>query len=165
MIENANGVLRIADGAEMVYDSAVDELFHCLPPRIDGAVSRSSANWAGSSAWTTRDTDTVIATLPTESTDIVGLCRVTYSGGYTHLPSNAWYVAGGSFLLVSKDFQSISGTWGDYICSMVAATIYKDGANLKFKEQLRLKDHYMAGPNLNLAAYTLTYRLFPAVFS
>lgn len=169
MIENADGVFRVTDiveGVEVqVYDSSVDELLHCLPPRIDGSISRPSANWAGSTNWTYRDYDTSLGTLPSEASDIVGLCRVTYSGGFSHLPSGGWYVLGGSLLLIQKDFQTISGNWGDCISSIVAATIYKSGNQLRFKEQLRLKDHYMAGPNLNMSAYTVAYRLFPAVFS
>lgn len=165
MIQNEGGVLTIIDGSETVYNSSTDKLMHNLLPRIDNSISRSSADWSGSSAWTSREADFSIGSLPSVSTDIVGLCRVTYSGGITHLPSGGWYVAGGSFLLLAKDFQSLSGTWANYICSMAAITIYKDGDDLRFREQIRLKDHYMAGPNLNLSGYTLAYRLFPAVFS
>lgn len=166
MIDNNAGILRITDGAEEIYDSSKDALFHYLPPRIDGSFSRSSENWSGSgSAPGARINDFSIGTLPDAATDIVGLVRFEYSTGWEYLPSGAWFVAGGSFVLVSKDFQTISGSWGTYVSSLAFATIYNDGTDLRFKEEMSLWDHYMAGPNLNLAGFDVTYRLFPAVFS
>jgi len=165
MIENKDGILRITDGGAEVYNSSTDELLHYLPPRIDGSVSRDSVNWPGGTAWERRDADILLGTVPAVASDLVGLVRVQYDTGYTHLPPNAWYVAGGSFLLVFKTFQSLSGTWANYVSSVAAVTIYKSGNQLRFQERIRLLDHYMAGPNLNLAGYTLTYRLYPAVFS
>ena len=163
---NDAGELIITDGAEEVLNTVTDKLLHCLPPRFDGSVSRSSLAWGGSEAWEMRSADFQIATgLPSAATDIVGLVRIEYSNGYSELPSGGWYVAGGSFVMVSKDFQTISGVWGAKHCSMGVVTIYKSGTTLRFREQLALKDHYMAGPAASMAPYTLTYRLFPAAFS
>jgi hypothetical protein len=161
-----DGNLIVKDGAETVLHTGTDDLLHYLTPRLDGSFSRSAANWGGSTSWGGRFTDTVIRTgLPSVAPDLVGLVRIQYSGGYTYLPSGSWFVAGGSFLMVAKRFQTISGDWGEKLSSMAAITIYKSGTNLRFREQIALLDHYMAGPNLNLAPFTVTYRLFPAVFS
>lgn len=162
---NEDGVLTITDGAELVFDSSRDKLLHYLNPRIDGSIARPKADWSGSTTPSIRSYDAQIATLPAVSTDIVGLVRFRYSTGYTYLPPDAWFVAGGSFVLAQKDFQTISGVWGAYCSSMALATIYKSGNQLRYKEEISLKDHYMAGPNLNLAAFNVDYRIYPAAFS
>lgn len=165
MITNEGGVLDITDGGTPVYNSATDQLFHFLPPRIDGSVSRSALAFSGGSAANFRDVDFSIGSLPSVTTDIVGLVQIQYSGGYEYLPADSWFVAGGSFLFVHKRFQDIGGGFANYPASIGIATIYRNGADLRFKEQLYLLDHYLAGPALALEAYTLNYRLFPAVFS
>lgn len=165
MIENEDGVLRITDGAEQVYNSATDKLLHFLRPRIDGEVSRSGLSYSGGSSWTTRNEDFSIGSLPAVATDIVGLIRITFGGGRSYLPDDGWFPAGGSLLLEGKTFQTISGTWGERICSLGFATIYKDGSDLRFREQISLKDHRLNALGFSLAAYTLHYRIYPAVFS
>ena len=166
MIENKDGVLRITDGAQEVYNASTDQLFHFLPPRIDGSVTRESLRYSAGTNWNGRTADFSIGTLPSAATDIVGLIRITYhGGGQALLPNDAWYVAGGSLLLEFKSFQTISGTWGAHPSSIGIATIYNNGTDLRFREEIALKDHYMAGPGLGLASYTLTYRIYGAVFS
>lgn len=166
MIENDSGILRITDGATEVYNSATDKLLHLIPPRIDGSVSRSGLNYGGSSTWNTRSADFSVATLPAVATDIVGLVRVTYgSGDRSYLPNDAWHPAGGSLILEFKTFQTITGTWGNYMANFGSATIYKDGTDLRFREELALKDHRLNSLGFSLAAYTLHYRIYPAVFS
>lgn len=166
MIENKDGILRVTDGAEEVFNSSTDQLLHYLPPRLDGSFTRPSADWSGSgNAPAARINDFQIGTLPSVATDIIGLVRFQYSGGYTYLPSGSWFVAGGTFNLIHKKFQTLSGNWGMHPSSVAFATIYNNGTSLRFREEISLWDHYMAGPNLNLSAFTVTYRIFPAVFS
>lgn len=166
MIKNEGGEIVIIDGTEEVYNSSTDQLFHYLPPRIDGSFNRPSRDWSGSgNAPAAHIDDFSIGTLPAPATDIVGLVRFEYSTGWTHLPPDAWFVAGGTFALVLKTFQSISGTWADYVSSASFATIYNDGADLRYREEISLWDHYMSGPDLYQAPFTVHYRLFPAAFS
>jgi hypothetical protein len=166
MIENVDGVLRITDGAgEVVYNSATDQLLHFIPPRIDGSVSRPGLSWSRGSSWSERTADFGLATLPSVATHIVGLVRVTYSSGKSFLPGGAWYPAGGSLLLERKTFQTISGTWGDYVSSIGIASIYKSGNQLRFKEEISLRDDRLGALGFLVAPYTLTYRIYPAVFS
>lgn len=170
MIENENGILRVVDTSipvpEEVLNTATDKLLHYLTPRLDGSFTRPAANWSGSgNAPAVRTNDFEIGVLPAVATDIVGLVRFQYSTGYTYLPPDAWFVAGGSFVLAMKRFQSISGSWANYVSSLAVATIYNDGPSLRFREEIALWDHYMAGPNANLAPFTVDYRLYPAVFS
>ena len=165
MIKNEAGVLQITDGGTEIYNSSTDELLHNLPPRIDGSVSRGALAFSGGSTPTFRDTDFSIGSLPSVASDIVGLVQIQYSGGFEYLPAGSWFVAGGSFLFVHKRFQDIGGGFANYPASIGIATIYKNGADLRFKEQLYLLDHYLAGPALALEGYTMNYRLFPAVFS
>lgn len=161
-----SGVLTIDDnGGTEVFNSSTDQLFHCLPSRVDGSVSRSSSPWSSGGLWFSRTADTSVGTLPTGSTHIAGLVQVSYSGGYTYLPSGAWFVAGGSFVLIHKRFQSISGTWGDGVSSIALATIYNSGTDLRFKEHIKLRDDTMSGAGFDLDAYTLNFRIFGAVFS
>jgi hypothetical protein len=159
------GVVVIKDGSTEILNTGTDELLHYLTPRVDGTVNRPAVDWSGSGVPTVRTYDAQIATLPEVSTDIVGLVRFRYSTGYTYLPPDAWFCAGGTHVLVHKFFQSISGTWGNYPRSIGLATIYKNGTALRFKEHFVLEDHYMAGPNLNLAAFSVDYRIYPAAFS
>lgn len=165
MIESDGGVLRITDGATEVYNATTDQLLHYLPPLMSGSFTRPAANWGGGGAPGVRRNDFSLGAMPAPATDIVGLVRFQYSTGYTYLPSNAWFVAGGSFVLVLKAFQTLSGVWGDGCSSGAFATIYASGGNLRFREEISLWDHYMAGPNLDLAPFTVHYRIYPAVFS
>lgn len=166
MIENKDGVLRITDGAQVVYDASRDKLLHYLPPLMSGSFTRPAADWSGSGSDPgVRRNDFSLRPMPAPATDIVGLVRFQYSTGYTYLPSNAWFVAGGTFVLVHKNFQTLSGTWGLRCSSCAFATIYASGGNLRFREEISLWDHYMAGPNLDLAPFTVHYRIYPAVFS
>lgn len=166
MIKNEGGEVVIIDGSEEVYNSGIDRLFHYLPPRVDGSFNRPDRDWSGSgNAPAVHTNDFSIRALPAPTTDIVGLVRFQYSTGWTHLPPNAWFVAGGTFALVLKTFQTISGSWGNYVSSASFATIYADGADLRYREEISLWDHYMSGPNLYLAPVTVHYRIYPAVFS
>jgi len=166
MIENENGILRITDGATDVLNTQTDALLHYLPPRIDGAISRPEFPWLADSR-RTRNDDVLIATLPAVATHIMGLVRITYNtGGYTEIPGDGWYVAGGTFVMFMKRFNSVSGaSWGDYVSSVGLATIYKSGNELRFKEELSFYDGRLATSATRFPAYTLTYRLYPAVFS
>lgn len=165
MIKNENGLLIITDGPEVIYDSSVDKLFHYLPPRIDGSFNRPGQGWSGAGNPGFIVDDFSIGTLPSAATDIVGLVRFQYSTGYEYLPSGAWFVAGGSFVLALKAFQLTNGNWGSNVSSAYFASIYNNGTDLRFRAEMSLWDNYMAGPGLALAPYTVTYRLFPAVFS
>jgi hypothetical protein len=165
MIENENGVHRIMDGATEVYNSSTDQLFHYLPPMMSGSFTRPAEDWGGSGAPGVRVNDFSLGSMPAPAAHIAGLVRFEYSTGYTYLPPDAWFVAGGSFVLVQKVFQTLSGVWGIYCSSCAFATIYADGGNLRYREEMSLWDHYMAGPNIRLGAFTVHYRIFPAVFS
>jgi len=165
LIENENGILRITDGVTEVLNTSTDALLHYLPPRIDGTVARARFDWVADQR-RTRNDDFQIGTLPPEATHIMGLVRVTYGGGYTELPGDAWFVAGGTFVLFMKAYNSLSGaSWGDYVSSIGLATIYKNGNELRFKEELSFRDGRLAASSSHFAAYTLTYRIYPAVFS
>lgn len=169
------GRIFITDGpgGPIVFDTD-QKLCHLLDDPIAGTTSeRAALDWNGGlgaiPSPNGRDTDAFVANIPDVATHLVGLVRYDFSNSsfVMELPSGAWFVAGGTHILMHKTFQSSNGTFaGDAAVSSIAAiTFYKSGSTIRVKDQVVLFDNRAEFVGWNFPAYTATYRLFPAAFS
>lgn len=158
--------MTITDGSTTVFDSD-QELLHLVSDPLSGTVTRPSIVWGTIETPTQRNADIQIGTLPAISRDIVGLVKFAFASGDTIIPSNAWFVAGGSFLLIHQRALDVDGNYLIWPSSMMAVTIYKDETELRLKEAIDLSDDYFGYPygSATLSSYTVTYKIFPATYS
>lgn len=155
----------IGDDGTVVLDTR-EEIFHVLS-RIDGQITRPSLEWGGGVSGTSEGRNATISlgSVDPACTGILGLARITYSTGYSLLPSDYWFVVGGSIVTVMKNFQSLNGTWAMFMSSIAMLSFSLNNGTVEFQESIRLKDDRFAGPLDSLAGFTVTYRLFCGTFT
>lgn len=152
-----------SDGT-VVLDSR-EEIFHILS-KLEGSITRSSLQWGGGSGNSTSRSATInLGTVDPACTGILGLARITYSTGYSHVPSGYWLCVGGTIVTVMKTFQSLNGTWAQFTSSVAMLGFNLNAGQVDFEESIRLKDDRFAGFLDSLAGFTVTYRLFCGTFS
>ena len=172
------GRILITDGASgpTVFDTN-QRLLHLLQDPLAGSLStRASMDWNGGlgaiPSPNIRDQDGFVANVPAATTHLVGLVRYQFGSGVNEvvlaLPSGAWFVAGGTHILMQQQFQSADGTFlasGSAVSNIAAVTFYQSGSTIRYKEKIVLWDNYRETFQDRFPSYTPTYRLFPAAFS
>lgn len=155
----------VGDDGTVVLDTR-EEIFHILS-KVEGQVSRPALRWGGgeSGASTSREATIALGEVDPACTGILGLVRIQYSTGYSMLPSDYWFVVGGTIVTIHKGFQSVNGTWATFVSSLAMLSFVLNDGQVELQESIRLKDNRFAGFLDELAPFTITYRLFCGTFT
>lgn len=163
-INPGNTYARVIGSDGTVVIDTREELFHTLS-RVDGSVTRPQLRWGSTEASTARSDAINLGAVDPTCTGVIGLARITYSTGYSTLPSGYWLCVGGTILAQMKNFQGPNGNWGSFPTSFALLSFVLNGNQVELQENIRLKDTYYAGPALALPAFTIDYRLFCGTFT
>jgi hypothetical protein len=163
-LEPANNYARVIGTDGTVVLDTREELFHIIS-KVNGSVTRPSLDWGGFASSDARNATIGLAAVNANCTGVLGLARITYSTGYSDLPSGYWLVVGGTIVTVLKMGQSVGGSWGTYATSIAMLSIVLNGGQAQLQESIRLKDDSLSGPNVKLAGFTVDYRLFCGTFT
>lgn len=98
-------------------------------------------------------------------THLLGFCRITYSTGYSMLPSGYWYTVGGTLVPEIMRFRTISGVNTPFISSLQLLTFELVGNTVVLKEEVTLANDYEAGFNIKTAAMTIDCRIYAGRFN
>lgn len=153
----------IGDDGTVVLDTR-EEIFHVLS-KLQGEVTRPSLTWGSGTSSTSRSATINLGSVDDACTGILGLAQITYSTGYSLVPSGYWLCIGGSIVTVMKGFQSLNGTFADFVSSLAMLSFNLSAGQVSLEESIRLKDDRFAGPLDSLASFTITYRLFCGTFT
>lgn len=163
-LEQHPGYMIVTDTNGDVTLDTRDELFHVLTT-LEGTVNIPELDWGPATIPDERTATYAVGSVDPSCTHVIGFCKLVYSTGFSLLPSGVWVSVGGTILPMIKRFESISGTNGTFISSMQALTFELSGATAVLREETVLSDDYYAGPNSNLAALSVTYKLFAGTFT
>jgi hypothetical protein len=164
-LEPGNNYARVIGGDGTVVLDTREEIFHVIS-KLNGTVTRPSLDWGSFASSKGRSATLTLGTVNDNCTAVLGLARVTYSGSsYSDLPSGYWLVVGGTIVTVMKAAQTIDGTWGTYITNLAMLSFVLNGNQVQLQESIRLKDDFLAGPDTDMAGFTLTFRLFCGTFT
>lgn len=164
-IEPGAGFARVVgDDGTVVLDTR-EEIFHILS-KIEGQVTRPGLEWGN--GWDTiaqREATIQLGAVDPACTGILGLVRITYSTGYSMLPSDYWFVVGGTIVTIHKGWQSGSGSWELFVSSLAMLSFVLNNGQVELRESICLGDYRMAVGLNELAPFTITYRLFCGTFT
>jgi hypothetical protein len=163
-IEPGAGYARVVGSDGTVVLDTREEIFHILS-KVQGEVSRPRLVFGGSAGASRRYATIPLGSVDPSCTGILGLARITYSTDVSYLPSGYWYVVGGSLVTIHKTFQSLNGSWSDFLSTLSILSFVLNGSTVELHESTCLKDDYHAGPQDRLAPFTITYRLFCGTFT
>lgn len=163
-LEQHPGYMVVTDTDGAVTLDTRDELFHVLTT-LEGTVNIPALDWGPADAPDERTATYAVGSVDAGCTHVIGFCKLVYSSGFSLLPSGVWVSVGGTILPMVKRFESTSGVNASYISSMQALTFELSGGTVVLREETVLSDNYYAGPNYNLAALAVTYKLFAGTFT
>lgn len=159
-----NGYVQVTDiGGHVVHDTR-DQIFHVLT-ELSGSVSVGGLGWGGSGSGVTRANDWDLGAVDAAATALMGICKVTYSGGLSSLPSGLWYTVGGSIILNHKTFQTISGTWSTYCSTASVFSFVLASGRARCQEETVNRDDYLSGTGATASGWTLQYKLYAGAFT
>jgi hypothetical protein len=158
------GYMQVTDvNGHIVHDTR-DQIYHVLTT-LNGQIVRPTMGWGASGNAQTRSIDIDLGAVDPACTTVQGLVKLTYSTGYSPLPSGTWLTLGGTIVFDMKVFQSLSGNWATYPSSVGTFDFIISAGHARFQEKLVMYDDYRSSLGGVMAGYTLDYRLVLGAFT
>ncbi len=163
-LEIESGYIRVTGTNGDVCLDTRRKSFHVIS-RVNGTVVVPSLDVGTGEAPNGRTATYSVGTVASGCTHLLGFARITYSTGYSALPSGYYYTVGGSLITDVMRFQSIGGTNRPFISTMQILTFELSGTSVVLREETTLVNDYEAGFNVKSAAMTIDCRLFAGRFN
>lgn len=140
-----------------------DEIFHIIDFK-SGTQNIPTLDIGGYGNTKTRSASYSLGSINSLCTHVFGFCQLTWSTGYSQLPSGMWYMVGGTMVPVLKRWEDFGGANGFFMTMLQLLTFEIVSGTLYLQEETQMTDDNYAGLNLDLAALDVNYRIYGGRF-